>query len=811
MKGNNMLLSNPADAIAFTFTRIAAPLAVAVALALTACSSPTEKAAKFYGKGMTQLEEGNLGKARIEFQNALQIRDGMTEAWYGLALVAERQGEWERLFGLLKKVVDRDPKHLDANLKLGRLLVAAGNLDEALKVSNLTMELNPDHAAVLALRAAVLFRLEDVSEALLQANRALEKDPKNIDALVVLATERLAANDAGKAIEYLDHGLQINERNLALQLMKVQALEKVAKLDSAEAVLRKLIALYPDIVALRHILAQFYLGHRRADAAEAEYRSFANANPGNTDARLDVVRFVNATKGAAPAISELDAFISKDPGNHKLKFALVELYESQNNRSGAEAVLKSVIQSAGDGADAIKAKGMLAAVWLTAGNKTGAKELVAEILAKDQRNEQGLLLKSSMAIDDRQLDAAIADLRSILRDVPDSARALLLLARAHELAGAPELAQEHYLKAFQASKLAPRYGIALGEFLLKRGQLARAEGVFEDVLRVSPRNVAAMKLLAQARLNKGDWVGAQKVADDLRKVGDKNKSAEQVMGMVYAMKKNYAESISAFKRAFDAAPSEVQPIVALVRTYLQAGKTNEALAFLGAVVKAAPGNVSARLLQGQVYASRNDLVSASQAFQAVIDSQPKNPLGYVSLANLYLGAGRYADADKVVAQGLTAVPDDFSLRMAQAGGHELAGRYEDAIQRYEKLLKERPNADVVANNLASLLSDHRTDKASLARAQELAQRFRRADTPQFKDTLGWVNHKLGKTDVAVALLEDAAKQMPEFAVFRYHLGMSYLAQNKKDAARKELEKALALGGGKGFAEIEQVKQALKNL
>jgi cellulose synthase operon protein C len=810
MKGNRMLL-DLADGNASTFTRIAAPLAVAVALALTGCSSPTEKATKFYGKGMALLEEGNLGKARIEFQNALQIREGMTEAWYGLALVAERQGEWERLFGLLKKVVDRDPKHLDANLKLGRLLVAAGNLDEALKVSNLTMELNADHAGVLALRAAVLFRLEDVSEALQQANRALEKDPKNIDALVVLATERLAANDAGKAIEYLDQGLQINERNLALQLMKVQALEKVAKLESAEAVLKKLIALYPDIAALRHVLAQFYLGHRRADAAEAEYRAFANANPSNTEARLDVVRFINATKGAGLAISELDGFISKDPGNHKLKFALVELYEAQNNRNGAEAVLKSVIKSAGDGAESIKAKGMLAAVWLTAGNKAGAKELVAEILTKDQRNEQGLLLKSGMAIDDRQLDAAIADLRSILRDVPDSARALLLLGKAHELAGAPELAQEHYLKAFQASKLAPRYGIALGEFLLKRGQVARAEGVFEDVLRVSPRNVAAMKLLAQARLNKGDWAGAQKVADDLRKVGDKNKSAEQVMGMVYALKKNYAESISSFKRAFEAAPSEVQPIVALVRTYLQAGKTNEALAFLGAVVKAAPGNVNARLLQGQVYASRNDVAAASQSFQAVIETQPKNPLGYVSLANLHMGAGRHAEAAKVVAQGLAAVPDDFSLRMAEAGAHELAGRYEEAIQRYEKLLKERPNADVVANNLASLLSDHRTDKASLSRAQELAQRFKRADTPQFKDTLAWVNHKLGKSDVAVALLEDATKQMPEFAVFRYHLGMSYLAQNKKDAARKELEKALALGGAKGFAEAEQVKQALKKL
>ena len=130
---------------------------------------------------------------------------------------------------------------------------------------------------------------------------------------------------------------------------------------------------------------------------------------------------------------------------------------------------------------------------------------------------------------------------------------------------------------------------------------------------------------------------------------------------------------------------------------------------------------------------------------------------------------------------------------------EISGRFDDAIKLYEELLKERPNADVVANNLASLLSDHRTDKASLARAHELAQRFKRSEVAQFKDTLGWINYKMGKADEATMLIADATKQLPDLAVFRYHLGMSYLAQNKKDAARKELEKALALGEGKSFA------------
>lgn len=785
---------------------------IAVSLAgLAGCSSPADKANKYYEKGMSLMKEGDLVKARIELQNALQIKQDMTAAWYALSQIAEREGDWQKLFGLLNKVIDYDPKHLEAQIKLGRLLLAAGKLDKALSASDATMALAKDNADVLALRAAVLYKLDDKAGALEQANAALAKSPDNVDALVVLATERLAAADAAKAIDYLDRALKVNEKNIALLLIKVQAYESLAKLDSAEEIFRRLIAFYPQTRALRHILAQFYLSHDRKDAAEAEYRAVAAENPGDAAAQLDVVRFVSSVKGTKAAKQELESLIAKYPANIELKFALAGLHQSQNDHKASEAVFRSIIEKTGDAPEGIKAKGLLAAALLTRGDKPGAQALVAEVLAKDQRNEQGLLLKASVEIDDRQLDQAIADLRTILRDVPNSARALLLLGKAHELAGSPELAQEHYLKAFNAGHHAVPFGMAYGEFLLKRGQAPRAAEVAEEMLRTTPGYVPAMKLLAQARINQGNWVAAQAVADELRKLDAQGQAADQIRGAVFAARKNYAESIAAFKRAYDAAPLEIQPMVALVRTYLLADRTGEAMAFLNSVVQASPGNANARLMLGQLQAIKGDQAAASQTFQAVVSQQPKDPAGYVNLANLHMQAGRRDEALKVVEQGLSAAPGDFSLRLTQAAVLELSGRFDEAIGLYEQLLKERPNADVVANNLASLLSDHRTDKASLSRAHDLAQRFRRSEIPQFKDTLGWTSYKLGKTDEAVQLIEDASKKMPELPVFRYHLGMSYLAVNKKDAARKELETALALGAGKGFLEEEQVRQALKGL
>lgn len=780
-------------------------------LVMVGCSSPDDKANRFYEKGAELLEKGELDKARIEFQNALQIKGDMTKAWYGLAQIAEQQGDWQKVFGYLNKVVDHDPKHLEAQLKLGRLFLAAGQLDKALAASDSAMALAGDNASVLALRAAVLYKLEDRQAAVVQANAALSRDPDNIDALMVLASERLAAGDADKAIEYLDRGLKRNEKNIALQLLKVQALESLAKLDSAEAIYRKLIALYPETRELRHIFAQFLLSHGRADAAEAEYRAVVAKNPADLEARLELVRFVNTVKGPQAAVEELKSQIAGNPDNNELKFALAGLYQAQDKRKESETVLKAIIEKEGGSQVGIKAKGRLASMLLVNGDKKEAAALIEDVLNHDRRNEQGLLLKAGMAVEEHKLEEAIADLRTILRDVPDSPKALLLLGRAHELAGSPQLAHDHYLKAFQASNLAAPFGMAYGEFLLKRGQAERAESVAEDVLKASPGHVPAMKLLAQARINKGDWPGAQAVADDLRKQGDKEKVSDHIMGAVYAAKKNYAESISAFRRAFDAAPSEPQSMVALVRTYLRAGKTNEALTFLNSVVRSSPDNANARLLQGQLHALKGDAAAAAQSFRAAISLRPKEPAGYFNLAQLHMRAGRLDEADKAIAEGLAAVPGDFALRVAQAEAHQRTGRFDDAILVYEQLLKERPNADVVANNLASLLSDHRTDEASLNRAHEVAQRFQRSEVPQFKDTLGWVNYRLGKANEAVPLIRDAAGKMPDLPVFRYHLGMSYLALGKKEEARKELEKALALAEGKNFLEADKVRQALREL
>jgi Flp pilus assembly protein TadD len=124
-------------------------------------------------------------------------------------------------------------------------------------------------------------------------------------------------------------------------------------------------------------------------------------------------------------------------------------------------------------------------------------------------------------------------------------------------------------------------------------------------------------------------------------------------------------------------------------------------------------------------------------------------------------------------------------------------------------LKEQPGSLVIANNLASLLSEHRSDKASLERAHALAKSLTKSQIPQFKDTLGWISHLRGDTRTAISLLEEAATELPNNPSVRYHLAMSYIRAGQPEKAKAELRKASELLPVEGGALAEKIRAALK--
>ena len=408
-----------------------------------------------------------------------------------------------------------------------------------------------------------------------------------------------------------------------------------------------------------------------------------------------------------------------------------------------------------------------------------------------------------------QLDGAIEDLREAIIGRAESAPLLQeLLANVLERAGTVELAERHHADALRASQFNPDVGLEYAGFLQRRGNDVRREQVLIELANRNPDNIPVWTALGEVKLLSRDWSGAQAVADRIKQIGDRSGIADQIRGQALRGANNNHESIQVFQAAFRAAPTGVRPLANLVRSYLQAQNHYEAETFLKGVLTANPANAEAYVLLGSVQLVKNEPEQALRSVKSAIEKQPRNPVGYIALAELCLRRNDTDCALGAIRDGLKEVSDNFQMQLFKATVLEMRKDYDGAIAEYEGMLVQQPNALIVVNNLASLLSEHRSDHNGLERAQALGVMLRSSGVPAFKDTLGWLSYQRGDYLTATKLLEEAVEAMPRQVMVRYHLGMSYLKFGQAEKAREQLQNAAELNKSDGVL-AERIRAALK--
>jgi tetratricopeptide (TPR) repeat protein len=386
---------------------------------------------------------------------------------------------------------------------------------------------------------------------------------------------------------------------------------------------------------------------------------------------------------------------------------------------------------------------------------------------------------------------------------------MLLLATAYERSGLIELADKQLGDATRASGFDRHIGLEYASFLERRGSPARAEDVLVGVMQREPQNTQILSALAQLRLSRQNWSGAEEIADDLRRIGAIS-TADQISGAALIGQRRYVEAIVVLQKAYEARPRTPHLLESLTSAFLKAGRKNEAMALLRTLLAQDPVNADALALSGSIEQDGGETPQAIASFSAAIKAQPNDPVGYQALANLYRREKNYDEAIRILRQGVQQQPEVVQLQMALASALEQKGDYDSAISQYQSILDKHPGDLIASNNLASLLLDYRPETpASVQKAQAIAEVLRNSQVPQFKDTLGWVKYHQGDYSGAVLLCEEAAAALPDQPAVRYHLGMAYAALGRSDKASDQLHKALELDPRGPL--IEQIRSAVDKL
>jgi tetratricopeptide (TPR) repeat protein len=783
-------------------------------LLAVACSSSEERASDYYKRGMELMEKGEFVKAGLDFRNALKLDEKRVDARFALGEVEEKLGNFETAARIFLSVTEWDKEHVDARTRLAYILLAGGDLESAKKYSDEAAAIAGDAVSVKILQSALALKKDNRGDAVSLAQEVLQKEPANADALIILAAERLASADPAGALQFLEEGAKADEKNVGLQLMRLRALDALNDQPGVEALFSRLFVLFPDVPEFRDALARWYLAKGRGADAEKVLRDFAAANPDDERAQFTLVGFLNSQKGMPAAIEALQGLADKSPDVFvgsplAFRMALAELKFASNDSDAAVAEMRQIAEKT-SGVDRNKANVQLAKMLVTQGQSAEARTLVDAIIASDTKNVDALSVRAALRLSDNKNSEAVDDLLIAINEAPESPLLVLMLAEAYEKNGSISLAEEQYAKSARIDRGATGSSIRLAQFYLRYGKSEQATRALEEARTRDPNDRAVLTQLASLKLRAGDWSGAQELAEALRRLdaGKPSVEADQIAAAALGGLGRSDESI-AILQSTRPDPARRNAVLAdLVRAYLRSGKIDEAEKLVQETIASEPGNVGAQLLLASVYAAGKKPELAEQTLKTIVETDKESVVGFTALAQYYLSVDRKADAEATAAAGLVRDPNADALRLLLAQILERAEKYDAAIAEYETLYAKNQSSTVVANNLASLLSERRGDPTSLERAAAIAVRFSTAETPEFLDTSGWIYFLQKDYAQALPLLRTAAERLPNLGLVQYHLGMVLKELNQADAAKAALEKALTLAPSLSAADIEKVKLAL---
>ncbi len=791
--------------------------ALALALTLASCKTAEERAREHYENGLALVEAGEDQKARVEFISALKLQNNLNDARMAVAAVFSRAGEYENALGNYMRAIEYEPENVEARRKAAELLMVANANDDAMEQVDAALAVAPDDIDLRGKKAVLLYRTDNQIEAVKLAEAVLAESPGQINANVVLSTQAFENGDAKAALGHIDAALAEHPDALALNVIRVSILESTGDDAAVLAQLRDMRERFPDNDTVVQAVVAHLLKTGDTDGAEAELTARQQRSPDDANTAMDLVQFLREARGDDIARARL-AELAGAPGSAPdLTRALASFDFARGDSDAAVATLRQQITELKNASEVVRSRVMLAAMLAETGAAADSATIVEDVIASDPKNVDALKMRADTRINADNMAGAIEDLRVALDENPRDADAMLLLARAYARSGNDALAQEQLALAVSVSRNAPRASLEYANFLGRNGKTEVAADVLEEAASANPGNIPILVALGRARLSLEDWVGANQVATQLSATGDAEavRVADGIRAAGLVAEQNVGAAVAALERAGTASgqkPLDPAALAAIVETLLRAGQVDGASQRIDDFLTGNPDNAQALLLKANVQARTGAADAAEATLRSLISAQPTLEAPYLSLSALLRSRGDAAGANAAIEAGLAAAETTEALRFQRAIALEAGGNLGGAIAIYEELYATNPNSDVLANNLASLLSQSNTDADSLERANVLSQRLRSSKNPAFQDTWGWVQHLRGENEAALAPLLSAVQGLPQQPVVRLHLGLVQAALNSNDDARVTLTEAQALAEAAGdTVTAAQAAAALSSL
>lgn len=594
---------------------------------------------------------------------------------------------------------------------------------------------------------------------------------------------------------------------------------------------------------------------RDPEAAAAAYRRAAELDGEASDplvalARIYLSGALRGEPGADPEAGERAAreAAERDPEAPAPHRILGDHYFRQLRAGGDPEAVERAIAAYSEAVrlapEDLDSRSALARLLASARRGEEAAEHFRELVrrAPDAYEELTMLARLRLAAGDREqaFDFLLRSLRIEPRQ-PDARELLDDLLLGPEIPGRTPAEAFAEAAALYGTATAdhpedPELRVAHAEALARAGRLGDAGEAFERALEADPDNEFSLMGLAVVRRRQQRLEEAEEVLGRVLEKNARHLPARDALGGVFLARCEYRRAADEFRALLDlpedaygiarrrdflvrfaharqelgdhrAALDALREAAALsegrsdalrfevmrVHGALAAGETAEADRLLAAVRDSHPENPGLEALRARVLAESGRPAEALALLRALVESHPGEPGMIHELLRHRIEQGDYAEAERMLRERLSARPGDLPFRFQLAAVLERQGRPAEAEAEFRAILERDPEHALSLNYLGYMLTE---EDDRLPESEDLIRRALEVDpyNGSYRDSLGWVQFRRGRLDLAEPNLLRAVRCMPENSVVLDHLGDLYRAKGDAEAAVRFWRRALEHDG-----------------
>lgn len=640
--------------------------------------------------GRALLEAGDPIGAAVELKKSLDMKVPPEQVLPYLARALLVNGEEKRLTTSYGDVSLNDPKAA-ASLKasVATAWFAQGNPAKAKTAIAASLAAVPNYGPAVTLQARDLAELGKFNDAMALIESVLNADPSLVEAWALKGEVLLASRqDTAGAEESFRKALALDPAFIAAHLsiaaMKLGALDLAGAKAQAEQ-LRKVLPKHPQTT---YVDAQIAFAGKEFGKAREMAQLLMRLAPND----VGILQMAGAIEGQLGSLVQAESFFNKalsiKPELALVRRNLARIYLRSGQSNRALSVLKPLLGPRSTDSEALSFAGQ---AHLANGDAREAEPFFRRAAAA-RPDDQSLRTQLALTKLSRgDVSSALAELQALSAGNTTDIYADQALVSLHLRRGALDqaLAAAQAMVGKQGSS--PAVYETLGLVQTTRKDLAAARAAYEQALKLDPALFSSTAALATIDMAEGKPQQARQRFEAVIKAAPNNPYAKQALAALLTRTAGPPEEIKALLlEAIKVAPTEASPRLQLIDLTLKRRQYKEALAAAQDAAAALPTDTRVLEAVGRAQMEAGNAEQSINTFRALIGLDPKSPLPYLRLADVYMATGRVSDAEVILKRSLDVQPGFAPTQAALLQLLVKANRPQEAIALARSIQATRP-------------------------------------------------------------------------------------------------------------------------